>query len=194
MSKKNNANNGVSMKSVRNGAKCVLDATMTLKAVCAQINSVMGEEFENDGITMTVRDWFKTTDYKFGAKGVTPTALQKVWHESMRIDGAMATWRRVPAKVGEGKDAKVVYEWDSKKSEFRAVAEYHLVKCEKWTARMVIMGLIDSWNYAAVQTKLRKNTEHINGIKKFYVTESKTATHKNIKTAMREVAKDEITF
>lgn len=193
MSKKNNAKE-VSMKSVRNGAKCVLDLTMGLKAVCAQINSVMGEEFEHEGTTMTVREWFALMDYKWSAKGITPSALAKVWGEKMNIDEEMASWRRIPATVGEGKDAKRVYEWDDKKGEFRAVAEYHLVKCDKWSARLVINGLIDSWNYAAVTSKLKKNTEHINGIKKFYVTSSKKATRKNVNTAMVEVKKDEITF
>ena len=193
MSKKNNAKE-VSMKSVRNGAKCVLDLTMGLKAVCAQINSVMGEEFEHEGTTMTVREWFALMGYKWSAKGVTPTALQKVWGEKMHVDGEMASWRRIPAVVGEGKDAKRVYEWDAKKGEFRAVAKYHLVKCDKWSARLVINGLIDSWNYAAVTAKLAKNTKHINGIKKFYVTSSKKATHKSVNTAMVEVKKSEITF
>lgn len=192
MTKKTNAT--VSATTVRKSAKSVLDMTMTLKAVCAQINSAMKDEFENDGTKMSVREWFALMGYKFGAKGVTPSALAKVWHEEMRLDGDMAVWRKIPAKVGTGKDAKIVYEWNAKKGEFSSVGEYHLVKCEKWTARMVIMGLIDTWNYDAVKNAHAKNTKAIADIKKFYVTESKTATHKNVNTKMREVSKDEITF
>lgn len=193
-------NNVINSVNVRKSAKNVFDLVCSLKGACAQINAVMSEKFDYEGTTMTVREWLECMDYNFGANGITPTALQKVWHKEMRIsDGknnALAMWRIVPAtyQKDEESEAKRVYTFDDTKKKFVGVGEYHLVKIESWSARLIIKGLIDTWTYSSVKNQMKRHTEKVRALSEMYVTKSEKATRKNINTEMVRVDKKDVKF
>lgn len=180
--------------------KSIIMLTMTCKAACASINSVLDDEFEYNDSTLTVRQWMDLMGYKWGKKGLTPDALFSVWHKEMKLEnGDVCLWQRVPAKVittdEDGKEIqKTVYEWDDKKKCHKVVGERKLVKVEKWTPALVINALIASWNYAKELNTNAKNHEHIESIKHFYVNAKSSATRKGYKSEMAEVKRDAITF
>ena len=186
-----NATENINVCNSRKGIRAVIDATASLKSVCAQINASWGESIEVGETTMKVSEFIALWGYEFGAKGITPAALLKVWHSELRTnDGSVAMYVRKTAKFGD----KVVYEYDANKKAHRTVGMYHLEKVEKWSVRVVLMGLFYSWSVETAKNMVRRNKEHIDGIKKFYVTASEKATQKSARVEMQEVAKSDVEF
>jgi hypothetical protein len=186
MTKKNNVS-----KEIRVGVRAFADLCSDLGATCAAINTHLDEEIEVvEGVKLSVRKWLDLigVDMAKTAKGLTPKVVKAVWNKEMMQDSNMCVWKRVIAKVGD----KNVYKYDLTKKDFVAVGEYHLIKVEKWTVRLLLQALYDGWNYEGVRNKMRDNTAKLKTISKFYVTESKTATRKSVKSAMVEVKREDI--
>ena len=178
-------------KEVRFGVRAFADLCSDLGATCAAINTHLDEEIEVvEGVKLSVRKWMSMVgiDMTKTAKGITPKVLLAVWNKNMMQGKDMCVWKRVVAKVGD----KNVYRYDMKKKDYAAVGEYHLIKVEKWTVRLLLQALYDGYNYAGVTNKIRKNDELLKSVKKFYVTESKTATRKSVKSVMVEVSREDI--
>lgn len=174
---------------VKKSMKSVLECVMSLNAVCKQINSCLNESFEYDGVKYTVKEWFDALGVKTGKNGLTVNTLKGVWNKDMMLDGGkFAMWRRVVAKCGD----KVVYEWDAKNKKHIAVADYQLVECTKWTASMVLRGIIDSVNYADVEKRIAKADAHLKEITIFFITKSQTASRQNSRTTLVECNKESI--
>ena len=169
---------GYSYASMNKGANEILKATRTINQCVKLFNGILNEKYTIGKETRTFKDWFKICGVPFtGNGGLTAKNLLSVWpyKEESKTGTICKMYKNVPAYIvgGDGDKPELipVYAFDGAK--WNKVSRMELVVIEKWSADVVLRGLLQGAFPKKIAEKVEKSLTAWNELEEIFTFEKR---------------------
>ena len=164
---------GYSYTSMNKGASEILKATRTINQCVKLFNGILGEKYTIGKETRTFKNWFQICGVPFaGNGGLTAKNLLSVWpyKEESKNGTICKMYKNVPGYIVGGDNDKPelipVYAFDGAK--WNKVSRMELVVIEKWSADVILRGLLQGAFPKRIAEKVEKSLTAWNELEEMF--------------------------